>query len=101
MRLGNTTVVAVLIPVINRRRERFGIGRVCIVADHGEISSPAIAALEQRGPEYVLGVRERTDALGRQIVLEDKPAFTALCVVRSTGKKTQLFIKEVIAERRR
>jgi transposase len=98
---GNTADVTVLIPVIDRLRSRFGIGRVCVVADRGMISAPTIVALEERGLEYVLGVRERTDTLVRRVVLEDKRAFTPLCIRRSGDKETQLFVKEVIAERRR
>ena len=52
---GNTADVSVLVPVIDRLRSRFGIGRVCVVADRGMISAPTIAALEERGLEYVLG----------------------------------------------
>jgi hypothetical protein len=98
---GNTADVTVLIPVIDRLRSRFGIGRVCVVADRGMISAPTIAALEERGLEYVLGVRERTDTLVRRVVLEDARASTPLCIRRSGGKETQLFVKEVTAEGRR
>ena len=98
---GNTADVTVLIPVIDRLRSRFGIGRVCVVADRGMISAPTVAALEERGLEYVLGVRERTDPLVRRIVLADRRGFTPLCIQRSGGAETQLFVKEVIAEGRR
>jgi Transposase DDE domain len=98
---GNTADVTVLIPVIDRLRSRFGIGRVCIVADRGMISAPTIAALEERGLEYVLGVRERTDTLVRRVVLQDQRAFTPLCIRRRGDKETQLFVKEVTAEKRR
>jgi hypothetical protein len=98
---GNTADVTVLIPVIDRLRTRFGIGRICVVADRGMISAPTIAALEERGLEYVLGARERTDALVRQVVLEDSRPFTPLCVERAGGKDTQLWIKEVKAAGRR
>ena len=98
---GNTADVTVLIPVIDRLRSRFGIGRVCVVADRGMISGPTIAALEERGLEYVLGVRERTDTLVRHMVLEDARPFTPLCVRRGGGEETQLFVKEVTAEGRR
>jgi len=98
---GNTADVSALIPVIDRLRTRFGIGRVCVVADRGMISAPTIAALEERGLEYVLGVRERTDTLVRQVVLEDSRAFTPLCIERAGGKDTQLWIKEVKTAGRR
>jgi hypothetical protein len=48
-----------------------GIGRVCVVADRGMISAATIAGLEARKLEYILGARERSDAIVRKIVLED------------------------------
>jgi hypothetical protein len=75
------------------------MGRVCIVADRGMISAPTIAALEERGLDYVLGARERTDRLVRQVVLKDTRPFTPLCVPRVTGE-TQLWVKEVLVEGR-
>ena len=91
---GNTADVSVLVPVIDRLRSRFAIGRVCVVADRGMISAPTIAALEDRGLEYVLGARERTDNLVRTVVLADERPFTPLCI-RGGGRRTQIFIKEV------
>src|SRR4051812_30640553 len=52
---GNTADVSVLVPVIDRLRHRFGITRACVVADRGMISEATIAALDERGLEYVLG----------------------------------------------
>jgi hypothetical protein len=97
---GNTADVGVLLPVIGRLRGRFAIGRVCVVADRGMISAPTIAALEERGLEYVLGARERTDALVRDVVLADDRPFTPLLVERARGE-TQLFAKEVRVAGRR
>src|SRR3954452_8108115 len=98
---GNTADVGVLVPVIDRLRSRFAIGRVCVVADRGMISAPTIAALEARGLEYVLGARERTDSLVRTVVLADQKPFTPLCIPRASGEETQLFVKEVKVEGRR
>src|SRR3954471_9435456 len=98
---GNTADVSVLVPVIDRLRRRFAIGRVCVVADRGMISAPTIAALEERGLEYVLGARERTDSLIRTVVLADQRPFVPLCIPRANGEETQLFIKEVQVEGRR
>jgi hypothetical protein len=98
---GNTADVSVLVPVIDRLRSRFAIGRVCVVADRGMISAPTIAALEERGLEYVLGARERTDSWVRTVVLADARPFTPLCIPRAGGEETQLFIKEVQVEGRR
>ena len=98
---GNTADVRVLVPVIDRLRSRFAIGRVCVVADRGMISAATIAALEERGLEYVLGARERTDSLVRTVVLANTKPFTPLCIERAGGEQTQLFVKEVTAEGRR
>jgi transposase len=58
---GNTTDVKVLIPVIERMKERFPIGQVCIVADRGMISAKTLAKLEDpSNPNpYILGTRMR------------------------------------------
>ena len=98
---GNTADVGALLPIIDRLRARFSIGRVCVVADRGMISAATLAALEERGLEYVLGARERTDSLVRTVVLADTRPFTPLCVRRSGGEETQLFVKEVSVEGRR
>jgi len=93
---GNTADVSVLVPVIDRLRHRFGITRACVVADRGMISEATIAALDERGLEYVLGVRERTDGRVRT-VLDDVRPFTPLLIERARGE-TQLFVKEVKVE---
>src|SRR5512144_266706 len=54
---GNTADVTVLLPVVDRLRERFAVGRICVVADRGMIAKATIAALEARGLEYILGTR--------------------------------------------
>jgi Transposase DDE domain len=102
---GNTADARVLVPVVDRLRTRFAIGRaigrVCIVADRGMLSAPTIAALEERGLEYVLGARERTDALVRRVVLADSRPFTPLRIPRAGGEETQLWVKEVSTGGRR
>jgi len=97
---GNTADVGVLLPVIDRLRHRFGIGRVCIVADRGMIAAATLAALEERGLEYILGARERSDKLVREVALADSRPFTPLLVERVRGD-TQLFVKEVMVDKRR
>jgi hypothetical protein len=91
---GNTADAIVLLPVVDRLRERFHIGRVCVVADRGMISAATIAALEERELEYILGARERSSTVIRRLVLEDTAPLTPLLVERARGE-TQLFIKEV------
>jgi hypothetical protein len=94
---GNTADVTVLLPVVDRLRRRFGVGRVCVVADRGMISQATMAALEARGFESILGVRERTDRLVRTVVLADERPFTPLLITRQRGE-TQLFVKEVMVD---
>jgi hypothetical protein len=92
---GNTADVRVLLPVVDRLRHRFAIGRVCVVADRGMISAATLEGLEERGLEYILGARERTDRLVREVVLADGGAFTPLLIERANGAETQLFAKQV------
>ncbi|MFQ5535767.1 MAG: IS1634 family transposase [Sphingomonadales bacterium] len=93
---GNTADVTVLLPVIDRLRSRFAIGRVCVVADRGMISTETIAGLEERGLEYILGTRERSDKLVRTVVLKDPGAFAPLTIARSARGDTELEAKTVL-----
>jgi hypothetical protein len=79
---GNTADTGSLVPVVDRLRKRFSIGRVCIVADRGMISAETIAELEARGLFYILGVRERTDKLVRELVLDDPAPFVPLTITK-------------------
>jgi hypothetical protein len=54
---GNTADVTVLLPIVDRLRDRFAVGRVCVVADRGMISTAPIRALEERRPPYRLPQR--------------------------------------------
>jgi len=111
---GNTADVTALLPIIDRLRARFAIGRVCVVADRGMISQATIEGLEARKLDYILGARERSDPLIRQVVLEDRRPFTPLCITRAKGRaalragrtpkprdQTQLWVKEVALGERR
>jgi Transposase DDE domain len=92
---GNTADVTTLLPVVERLRIRFGISRVCVVADRGMVSAATMTALEQRGLEYILGVRERSSKEVREIVLVD-PLPSVPLVVPHTGRPdTKLQAKEV------
>lgn len=91
---GNTTDVTVLLPVVERLRTRFGITRACVVADRGMISADTIATLEKQGMEYILGARERTSSVIRNIVLDDTTPMVPLVLDRQRGE-TQLWVKEV------
>ena len=97
---GATADVTTLLPVVDRLRQRFSIGRVCVVADRGMISAATIEGLEARKLEYILGARERSDAIVRKIVLENDAPFVPLLLERKTGE-TQLFVKQVMIEGKR
>jgi hypothetical protein len=98
---GNTADVTTLIPVIDRLRNRFAIERVCVVADRGMISAATIAALEQRGLEYILGVRERSSKEVREVVMGDQTPSVPLMIPRNGRADTELRAKEVKVDGRR
>ncbi len=58
------------------------------------ISADTIAALEERKLEYILGARERSEKLVREVVLADAAPFVPLAVTRR-GKTIELGAKEV------
>src|SRR5208283_5131485 len=65
------------------------------------ILAATIEGLEARGLDYILGARERSDAIVRKMVLEsDTAAFTPLYIEREAGE-TQLFVKEVKVDGKR
>ena len=97
---GNTADVTTLIPVIDRLRQRFAIARVCVVADRGMISAETVAELEARRLLYILGVRERSDKLVRELVLEDAAPFVPLAI-NKRGKQTDYEAKTVMLAGRR
>jgi hypothetical protein len=98
---GNTTDVTALIPVVDRLGQRFGITRVCVVADRGMIAAKTITALEKRGLEYILGVRERSTKEVRTLVLDDEAPFVPLVIPRRGRPDTELEAKAVTLGGRR
>ena len=97
---GNTADVTTLIPVIERLRRRFDIARVCVVADRGMISAETMAELEARRLLYILGVRERSDKLVRELVLDDPAPFVPLAM-KKRGKEIDYEAKTVMLAGRR
>lgn len=67
---GNQADANALLPVVDRLRNRFGIRRVCWVADRGMISQDTIDGLKGRKLEYILGARMRKQKEVRDDVLE-------------------------------
>ena len=93
---GNAADAKALLPVVRRLRERFGIARMCVVADRGMISAATINELEALGLEYILGARERSDGEVRKVVLADDAPMLPLVVTRARGGETDLELKEVV-----
>src|SRR5512135_3630157 len=101
---GNTTDVTTLIPVVDRLRSRFGVRRVCIVADRGMISQETIEALEQdeRGWQYILGARMRTQNEVKDEVLTRAGRYRVVHPKRAESKApSPLDVKEVWVDERR
>jgi hypothetical protein len=101
---GNTTDVTTLIPVVDRLRSRFGVRRVCIVADRGMISEETIAALEQddRGWQYILGARMRSQNEVKDEVLARAGRYRVVHPSRvKSDDPSPLKVKEVRVDDRR
>ena len=92
---GNTTDVTTLDWVAGRLQRRFGVRRVCLVADAGMISKKMIAAVEARGWQFILGARLRQTKEVRDVVLNDSAAFETIEVTRQRPDPMELQVKEV------
>jgi len=101
---GNTTDVTTLLPVVDRLRSRFGVTRVCIVADRGMISTETIEELEkeQRGWQYILGARMRSQNEVKEDVLARAGRYRVVHPERQSSEDpAPLKVKEVLVEGRR
>src|SRR5918994_7810628 len=101
---GNTTDVTTLIPVVDRLRSRFGVRRVCIVADRGMISQETITALEQdeRGWQSILGARMRAQNEVKDEVLSRAGRYRVVHPPRvKSDDPSPLKVKEVGVGQRR
>jgi hypothetical protein len=66
---GNQTDVETLVPLVKEMKKRFGLKRVCWVADRGMASGKTIKGLEGLEMEYILGARMRRQKEVREDVL--------------------------------
>jgi hypothetical protein len=66
-----------------------------VIADRGLISAETLAELEARSLLYILGVRERTDKLVRELVLNDPAPFVPLAMAKR-GKEVDYEAKAVM-----
>ena len=101
---GNTTDVTTLVPIVDRLRNRFSIGQICIVADRGMISAKTIDELEspQRHWQYILGARMRKQKEVSDEVLSRSGRYRVVHPPRGKRKDpSPLKVKEVVVEGRR
>ena len=99
---GNTTDVKTLIPIVDGLYRRFGIVKVCIVADRGMISAETVTDLDQQGWPYILGARMRRNSEVREQVLNDRGRFRVVHPKSPAAKDpAPLKVKEVRIEDRR
>ena len=99
---GNTADVKTLIPVIDRIRNRFHIGRFCVVADRGMISEETMNELGQREIPYILGARMRRVKEIRQEVLSRAGRYTEVHPEGPSSKDpAPLKVKEVWVDEHR
>ena len=77
---GNTADRPAFEAMVATLRERFRIGRVCVVADRGMIARDTLASLtgHETPWDYILGCRLRTDKEVRDRVLADPASFRSL-----------------------
>lgn len=99
---GNTTDVKTLMPVMERVRDRFGIGRACVVADRGMISAPTLNRLDSEQIPYILGTRMRKFKEVKEDVLSRPGRYQEVYPEGTRSKApAPLKVKEVLVEGRR
>jgi transposase len=99
---GNTADVKTLIPVVDRIRNRFHMGRFCVVADRGMISKETMAELDRREIPYILGARMRKVKEIREEVLSRGGRYSEVYPEGLTSKDpAPLKVKEVRVENHR
>lgn len=90
---GNHADAKALLPVVGRLQRRFGLRRVCWVADRGMTSAGVTQALEERKLEYILGCRmRRVKEVGAEVLSR---------AGRYMDVADNLRVKEVVVEGRR
>ena len=94
---GNTADVKSLMPVAGRLKKRFGIERICVVADRGMVSQDTIQQMETKGMSYILGVRMRRVNEVKQEILTRAGRYKEITPeVDSSKAPAPLKIKQVL-----
>jgi transposase len=95
---GNRADVKTLLPVVDRLKQRFGIGTLSIVADRGMVSRGTVEALrsEDRQVHYILGARLRSVKEVREEVLSRPGRYRVVHGPRESAKDpSPLQVKDV------
>ena len=89
---GNTSDASTLPAVLDDLRTRFGVGRICMVADRGLISAGNVAAVADAGFDHVLATRLRRDTACREALesIDDDTQWTELAALRCRAAETPL-----------
>ncbi len=90
---GNSSDARALLPVVDEARKRFGLNKVCFVADRGMVSNAVIESLEVRKIGYILGVRMRQVKEVREKILSHPGRYQKV--------EENLHVKEVKVDERR
>jgi transposase len=101
---GNTTDVKSLIPVTDRIRSRFHVGRFCVVADRGMISADTLKELQDpaRNIPYILGARMRkVNEIKREVLSRPGRYREVRPESRIQKDPSPLRVKEVVLEGKR
>jgi transposase len=94
---GNIADVNTLMPVANRLRKRFGVEKMCIVADRGMISQSTVEAMEARGLNYILGVRmRRVNHVKREVLSRAGRYQEVIPEIKLSKAPAPLRVKEVM-----
>lgn len=94
---GNTADVNTLLPVANRLRKRFGVEKMCIVADRGMISQSTVEAMEAKGLNYILGVRmRRVNHVKREVLTRAGRYQEVVPEIKLSKAPAPLKVKEVM-----
>lgn len=99
---GNTADVKSLIPVVERIRSRFPIGRFCVVSDRGMISDATLTWLDKEHIPYILGARMRRVKEIKEKVLSVDGNYREIFPEGASSKDpSPLKVKEVVLDNRR
>jgi transposase len=96
---GNTTDVKILVPIVNRMKNRFHIQRFCVVCDRGMISQATMDWLESNHILYILGARMRTAIEVRDHVLSHPGRYREVHPESDSSRDpSPLDVKEVVLD---